>query len=121
MSFALTLNGMPSMSSELKVTDLPDFDMAEMLKTEEDVAHYLTLVLDENDIGEFTHALGIVARSRGMSAVAEKSGLTREALYKALRPSSQPRFDTIYRVCQALGVRLVAQSGPAHAANSTCT
>ncbi len=108
------LNGMPSMSSELKVADLPDFDMAEMLKTEEDVAHYLTLVLDENDIGEFTHALGIVARSRGMSAVAEKSGLTREALYKALRPSSQPRFDTIYKVCQALGVRLVAQSGSAH-------
>jgi len=101
------------MSKKLKVADLPDFDMAEMLKTEEDVAHYLTLVLDENDIGEFTHALGIVARARGMSAVAEKSGLTREALYKALRPSSQPRFDTIYKVCQALGVRLVAQSSPA--------
>ena len=101
------------MTKKLKIADLPDFDMAEMLKTEEDVAHYLTLVLDENDIGEFTHALGIVARSRGMSAVAEKSGLTREALYKALRPSSQPRFDTIYKVCQALGVRLVAQSGPA--------
>ena len=103
------LNGMLSMSSELKVADLPDFDMAEMLKTEEDVAHYLTLVLDENDIGEFTHALGIVARSRGMSAVAEKSGLTREALYKALRPTSHPRFDTIARVCMALGVKLVAQ------------
>ena len=102
------------MTKKLKVADLPDFDMAEMLKTDEDVAHYLTLVLDENDIGEFTHALVIVARSRGMSAVAEKSGLTREALYKALRPSSQPRFDTIYKVCQALGVRLVAQSGPAH-------
>jgi probable addiction module antidote protein len=101
------------MTKKLNVADLPDFDMAEMLKTEEDVAHYLTLVLDENDIGEFTHALGIVARARGMSAVAEKSGLTREALYKALRPNSQPRFDTIYKVCQALGVRLVAQSLPA--------
>ena len=96
------------MTQKLKLADLPDFDMAEMLQTEEDIANYLTLVLAENDSGEFTHALGMVARARGMSAVAEKSGLTREALYKALRPSSQPRFDTIYKVCQALGVRLVA-------------
>ena len=102
------------MTKKLKVADLPDFDMAEMLKTEEDVANYLTLVLDEIDMGEFTHALGVVARARGMSVVAEQSGLTREALYKALRPSSQPRFDTIYRVCNALGVRLVAQPSPAH-------
>lgn len=94
------------MSSELNVADLPDFDMAEMLKTEEVVAHYLTLVLDENDIGEFTHALGIVARPLWMSAVAEKSGLPCEAI-KALRLSSQPRLDTIYKACQALGVRLV--------------
>ena len=101
------------MTKKLKVADLPDFDMAEMLKTDEDVANYLTLVLDENDIGEFTHALGVVARARGMSVVAEQSGLTREALYKALRPSSQPRIDTIYRVCIALGVRVVVQPGPA--------
>ena len=99
------------MTKNIKTTELPDFDMAEMLKTEEDVANYLTMVLEENDISEFTHALGVVARARGMSAVAEQSGLTREALYKALRPSSQPRFDTIHRVCNALGVRLVAQAG----------
>jgi len=99
---------------KLKVAELPDFDMAEMLKTEEDVANYLTIVLEENNISEFTHALGVVARARGMSAVAEQSGLTREALYKALRPSSQPRFDTIHRVCNALGVRLVAQAASTH-------
>ena len=102
------------MTKNIKTTELPDFDMAEMLKTEEDVANYLTIVLEENDISEFTHALGVVARARGMSAVAEQSGLTREALYKALRPSSQPRFDTIHRVCNALGVRLVAQAGSMH-------
>lgn len=98
------------MSKKIKVSELPDFDMAEMLKTEEDVANYLTTVLEENDMAELTHALGVVARSRGMSAVAEQSGLTREALYKALRSTSQPRFDTINRVCHALGVRLVAQA-----------
>jgi probable addiction module antidote protein len=44
---------------------------------------------------------------------ARASGLTREALYKALRPNSQPRFDTIARVCTALGVKLVAQPAAA--------
>ncbi len=102
------------MTAKRKVADLPDFDMAEMLKTEEDVANYLTAVLEDNDMTELNHALGVVARARGMSAVAQQAGLTREALYKALRPTSQPRFDTIHRVCNALGVRLVAQAGPSH-------
>lgn len=55
-------------------------------------------------------ALGGIARARGMSEIAKASGLAREALYKALRPDAQPRFDTISRVCTALGVRLVAQA-----------
>jgi probable addiction module antidote protein len=97
------------MTKKTKVADLPDFDMAEHLKTDEDIAMYLTLVLEENDSAELTHALGPIARARGMTEVARASGLTREALYKALRPSSQPRFDTIARVCTALGVKLVAQ------------
>jgi probable addiction module antidote protein len=96
------------MNRKIKAADLPDFDMAEHLKTDEDVANYLTLVLGENDPTELTHALGTIARARGMSEVARASGLTREALYKALRPTSQPRFDTIARVCTALGVKLVA-------------
>ena len=97
------------MTQKIKAADLPDFDMAEYLKTDEDVANYLTLVLEENDPAELTHALGTIARARGMTEVARASGLTREALYKALRPTSHPRFDTIARVCTALGVKLVAQ------------
>lgn len=96
-----------------KIADLPTFDMAEHLKTDEDVAAYLSLVLEEDDPAELAHALGVIARARGMTEIASASGLTREALYKALRPGSQPRFDTIRRVCGALGVRLVAQ--PIHA------
>jgi len=96
-----------------KIANLPTFDMAEHLTTEEDVAAYLSLVLEEDDPAELAHALGIIARARGMTEIANASGLTREALYKALRPGSQPRFDTIRRVCGALGVRLVAQ--PIHA------
>jgi len=101
------------MTKNIHVSNLPDFDMSEYLKTDEDVAMYLTAVLEENDPAELTHALGVIARARGMTEVARASGLTREALYKALRPTSQPRFDTIARVCTALGVKLVAQ--PAHA------
>ncbi|MFM8548138.1 MAG: addiction module antidote protein [Betaproteobacteria bacterium] len=101
------------MARKINVSNLPDFDMAEHLKTDEDVAEYLTTVLEENDSAELMHALGVIARARGMTEVARASGLTREALYKALRPTSQPRFDTIARVCTALGVKLVAQ--PTHA------
>ncbi len=97
------------MTKKINLAELPEFDLAEMLKTEEDVAAYLTIVLEGDDMREVTHALGVVARARGMTSVAEQSGLTREALYKALRPTSKPRFDTITRVCKALGVRLVAQ------------
>lgn len=96
-----------------KIADLPTFDLAEHLKTEADVAAYLSLVLEEDDPAELAHALGVIARARGMTEIANASGMTREALYKALRPESKPRFDTISRVCNALGVRLTVQ--PLHA------
>lgn len=96
-----------------KIADLPTFDMAEHLKTDEDVAAYLSLVLEEDDAAELANALGVIARARGMTEIANASGMTREALYKALRPESKPRFETISRVCNALGVRLTVQ--PLHA------
>ena len=97
------------MKKKTRISESPDFDPAEHLKDEADIAAYLTLVIEEGDSSELAHALGIVARARGMSEIAKASGLTREALYKALRPDAQPRFDTIAKVCGALGVRLVAQ------------
>jgi probable addiction module antidote protein len=100
------------MKKKTKISDLPEFDMAKQLKSEEDIAAYVTMVIEEGDSSELAHALGVAARARGMSEIAQAAGITREALYKALRPNAQPRFDTINRVCTALGVRLVAQ--PAH-------
>lgn len=64
------------------------------------IATYLTLAIEENDPSELAHALGVVARARGMD-VAEHAGITRDALYKALRPGAQPRFDTVQRLCAA--------------------
>lgn len=97
------------MTKTIKISELPEFDMAEVLQSDEDIANYLALVLEENDPDELSHALGVIARARGMTEVARASGLTREALYKALRPGSHPRFDTISRVCAALGVQLTAR------------
>ena len=98
------------MTKRIKAADLPEFDAAPYLDNEASVAAYLTDILEANDPALLAAALGDIARARGMSEIAKASGLTREALYKALRPDAQPRFDTIARVCGALGVRLVAQA-----------
>ena len=97
------------MSKKINVADLPDFDMAEQLRSEEDIAAYLTLVIEDGDAALLAAALGDVARARGMAQVAKDSGVTREALYKALRPGAQPRFDTIMKVVHALGLQISVQ------------
>ncbi len=70
--------------------------------------------MQAHDAGLLAAALGDIARTRGMTDIAKAAGITREALYKALRRGSAPRFDTVSRVCAALGVRLVVQ--PLHPA-----
>ena len=102
------------MIKKIKISELPDFDMAKFLNDEEDIAAYITLIIEDGDAAELAHALGIAARARGMTEVAREAGITREALYKALKPNAKPRFDTINRVCAALGVRLVAKPVHSH-------
>jgi probable addiction module antidote protein len=98
------------MSKRIKVADLPEFDATPYLDSEVAIAAYLTDILEANDAALLAAALGDIARARGMAEIAKTAGISREALYKALRPDSAPRFDTINRVCAALGVRLVAQA-----------
>lgn len=98
------------MNKRIKATDLPEFDATPYLDSEVAIAAYLTDILEANDAALLAAALGDIARARGMTEIAKSAGITREALYKALRPDSAPRFDTVSRVCAALGVRLVAQA-----------
>lgn len=83
------------MSKTIKVSDLHDFDMAEHLDDTQAIAEYLSIMLAENDPAALVQALGAIARVRGMTKIAADAGMTREALYKALRPGAHPRFDTV--------------------------
>ena len=96
------------MRETVNTNDLPVFDMAQHIKTDADVAEYLSQVLEDGDPGELAAALGHIAKARGMTDIAKASGIKREALYKALRPNAQPRLETVQRVCKALGVKLSA-------------
>ena len=98
------------MTKKIKISDLPDFDMAEQLRDDEDITVYLNLVLEDGDPSLLVAALGDIARARGMTDISHASGITREALYKALRPNAHPRFDTISKVCKALGVKLQVEA-----------
>ena len=91
------------------IKSLKTYDPADYLKSERAIASFLNDFLEEGDSGMIAEALGIAARARGMTEVASKSGIARESLYKALRADSQPRLDTILKVMNAFGVRLVVQ------------
>jgi probable addiction module antidote protein len=96
------------MSERIKLADLAEFDASLYLDSDEAVAAYLTDILQAQDPALLAAALGDIARARGMADIARGAGISREALYKALRPTAQPRFETVQRVCAALGVKLVA-------------
>ena len=82
------------------------FDAAEFLDSDEMIAVFLADAFQSGEARIFQEALQVAARARGMASIAEASGLGRESLYKALRPDAQPRFETVRRVIEALGVTL---------------
>lgn len=92
-----------------KVRALPVFDVAEHLDTPEVLAAYLSEVFADGDPALIAEALNAASRATGMAEVASKAGIGRESLYKALRPGSQPRLETILGVVKALGCRLVVE------------
>ncbi len=94
------------------------FDVAEHLRTPEEMAAYLEASLEEanGDATFIAKALGDIARAKGMSQVARDSGLSRESLYKALSGDRNPNFDTILKVIAALGLKLHAEAVHSHIA-----
>ncbi len=88
------------------------YDVAEQLRTPEEMAAYLDAWLDEapDDAAGIARALGDIARAKGMSQVARDAGLSRESLYKALSENGNPSFATVLKVARALGVRLHAEA-----------
>ena len=87
------------------------WDAAEYLKTEEDMAAYLEAALEENDPTLVSAALGDIAKAKGMTDIAKKTGLGRESLYKALSQEGNPEFSTVMKVINALGLKLHAGTG----------
>ena len=88
------------------------YDVAEHLRTPQEMALYLQACLDEaeGDAAFIAKALGDIARAKGMSQVAREAGLSRESLYRALSGDHSPSFDTILKVIAALGLRLHAEA-----------
>ena len=82
------------------------WDAAELLETPADIAAYLDAYLEDGTPDEMLRALNTIARSRGMTALARDTGISREALYRAFSDTGNPTLDTLVRVMKALGVRL---------------
>jgi probable addiction module antidote protein len=94
----------------MKKTTTTRYDVAEHLRTPEEMAAYLEACLEEanGDAAFIAKALGDIARAKGMAQVARDSGLSRESLYKALSGERSPGFDTVLKVIEALGIELHA-------------
>jgi len=84
------------------------FDSAEFLDSDEEIAAYIDAVLEGGDSAMLAHAIGTIARARGMSEIAKETGLSRESLYRALSAEGNPELGTVVKVLKALGVRLSA-------------
>lgn len=92
-----------------KVTTIP-WKSEDHLETPEDIAVYLEAVFEDGDPELIGYALGIVARSKGMTEIARRSGLGRQSLYKALSPEGRPEFATVLKVLRALGLKLAVSA-----------
>lgn len=90
-------------------TKTTDWDPSDHLQSVEDMAAYLEAALEDGDASVIAAALGDIARSKGMSKVAELTGLGRESLYKSLSEDGNPEFGTVLKVVDALGLKLTAK------------
>ena len=86
------------------------FEAYEYLDSDEMIEGYLEEALKDGDPELVLVVLKDIAKAKGMSKIAEKSGLGRESMYKALKPDAKPRFETIMKIIQAMGFTLSVQA-----------
>ena len=103
---------MPRATGKSPKTRTTPYDVAEHLRTPEEMAAYLDAWLEEapDDASGIAKALGDIARAKGMSQVAKDAGLSRESPYRALSAKGNPSFATVKKVARALGVKLRSQA-----------
>lgn len=94
----------------IRARELPEFNAVPYLDSRKAIAAYLTDIFATNDTGLLASAVGDIAKARGITEIAVAAGISRDVLDKALQPGSELSFDTVNRVCAALGVRLIAQA-----------
>ena len=92
-----------------------DFEPAEYLENDEIIAGYLSDALETRDPAFIADAIGVVARAKGMTRVAEDAGVSRESLYRALSADGNPEFGTILKVLASLNIKLIAKPDDAKA------
>ena len=91
----------------MKTKTVP-WDSSSALRNSEEIAAYIDAVLEDGDPALLAHALGVVARAKGMTDLAKETGMGRESLYKSLSTDGNPSFSTVVKVLNALGVKLHA-------------
>ncbi|MEA3554505.1 MAG: addiction module antidote protein [Campylobacterota bacterium] len=92
------------------MSKLTTFDISQYLDSKEMIAEYLSQVLADGDMNELLEAIGNIAKAKGMSQIAKDTGLGRESLYKTFQEGSKPRFETVMKVMNSLGVKLQASA-----------
>lgn len=104
-------------ATQAQASGLSAYDVAEHLRTPQEMAAYLDAWLEEapEDVAGIARALGDIARARGMSQVAREAGLSRESLYRALSAEGNPSLATVLKVINALGLQLHVKAAAADA------
>ncbi len=92
------------------MSKLTTFDISEYLDSKEMMAEYISQVLEDGDMDELLVAIGNIAKAKGMNQIAQETGLGRESLYKTFAPGAKPRFETVVKVLNSLGVKLQASA-----------
>jgi probable addiction module antidote protein len=92
--------------AKMDVTSLPEFDAADYLTTPERQAEFLSAALEDGDDAGIRNALGVIARARGMTSIAEATDMNRQGLYVALSENGNPAFSTVMKIVRAMGMKI---------------